>query len=186
MGEAAKAMKSTSILSILATACFTVLYRKTGSGLCFSLAITAGTIAYHFTMRLLVGEGFYTVMKNKADLTKKWYQVGKAEMKLYRKLKVKQWKDKMPTYNADWFDPSKHSWEEIAQTMCQAELVHETNAVLSLLPIAASVWFGSLGVFVITSVLGAMLDLLFVCMQRFNRARILKLAARKPRSMGVR
>lgn len=37
----------------------------------------------------------------------------------------------MPTYRPDWFDPRLHSWKEIAQTMCQSEVVHEIIAVLS-------------------------------------------------------
>ena len=84
----------------------------------------------------------------------------------------------MPTYDADLFDISKHSWDEIAQAMCQSELVHETNVILSFLPIMASVWFGALGVFIITSIMSAVFDLMFVFMQRFNRTRILKLKAR--------
>ena len=39
------------------------------------------------------------------------------------------------------------------QATCQAELVHETIAVLSFLPIAAGVRFGAYPVFIITSVL---------------------------------
>ena len=118
------------------------------------------------------------VMKNKADYTKKWYQVSATEMKLYQKLKVKQWKNKMPTYDKDTFDISKHSWDEIIQATCQSELVHEINVVISFVPIIASVWFGAFWVFFITSLLSAMFDLLFVFMQRFNRARILKINRR--------
>jgi len=85
----------------------------------------------------------------------------------------------MPTYDAAAFDASKHSWEELAQTMCQAELVHETNVILSFVPVAVSAWLGAFPVFLITSVLSAVFDLLFVCMQRFNRARILRLKNRR-------
>lgn len=175
----ARAMKSTAAISLLMTACFCLLYRLTSSGVLFTLAVTAGTIAYHFNVRLLVGALFDAVMQNQADYTRKWFQVSGAEMKLYQKLKVKKWKSKMPTYDTDAFDRSRHSWEELVQTMCQAELVHETNVVLSFLPVVGSIWFGSLAVFVITSVLSAAFDLMFVFMQRFNRTRILKLAAKR-------
>ena len=37
----------------------------------------------------------------------------------------------MPTYNPDLFDPRKRTWDQITQTTCQAELGHETIAVLS-------------------------------------------------------
>jgi len=175
----AKAMKRTAAISLLLTVCFCLLYRLTSSGLLFALAVTAGTVAYHFLIRLLVGASFDAMMKNKADYTKKWFQVSKWEMKWYQRLKVKSWKSKMPTYDMDTFDVSKHSWEEILQATCQSELVHETNVIFSFLPVAASIWFGAFAVFLITSILGAVFDLMFVFMQRFNRCRILRLNAKK-------
>jgi hypothetical protein len=138
-------------------------------------AITFGTTAYHFGIRLFIGTLLNYIMKNKADYTKRWYQVSTLEMILYKKLNVKKWKNKMPTYDKDIFDISKHSWDEIIQATCQSELVHEANIVLSFLPLVASVWFGEFYVFFITSILSAIFDLMFVFMQRFNRARILKI-----------
>ena len=85
----------------------------------------------------------------------------------------------MPTYDSSLFDPTLHSWEEIAKAMCQAELVHEVNIAASFVPILLAVWVGALPVFVITSVLAAGYDLLFVMLQRYNRPRVLRLAMRK-------
>ena len=48
-------MKSVAAVSVLAAVCFSVLYNYTGEGVFLSLAITFGTIAYHFCMRLAVG-----------------------------------------------------------------------------------------------------------------------------------
>lgn len=175
----AKIMKKTAILTLLLTIAFCLLYRVNNNSVILSLAITFGTIAYHFIIRLLVGYLFDLKMKNQADYTKRWYHVSDSEMKLYQKLKVKKWKNKMPTYDMDVFDVSKHSWDEIIQATCQSELVHETNVILSFLPIIASVWFGAFEVFLITSVLSAIFDLMFVFMQRFNRARILKMRVKK-------
>lgn len=175
----AKRMKQIAVISFLLTIVFSILYQIVESSVVFSLAITFGTIAYHFIIRLLVGQIFNIKMQNKADYTKKWYQVNEFELKMYQKLKVKKWKNKMPTYDMDVFDVSKHSWDEIIQATCQSELVHETNVILSFLPIIASIWFGSLEVFVITSILSAIFDLMFVFMQRFNRSRILKMKRRK-------
>ena len=176
-----KVMKRTAVTTLLMTVCFYCLYRLTANRILFSLAITSGTVAYHFIIRLLVGTYFNMTLNNKVDYTKSWFQVSKSEMKLYEKLKVKKWKNKMPTYDMDVFDTTKHSWEEIIQAMCQSELVHETNVVFSFLPVVASVYFGSFWVFMITSVLSAAFDLMFVCMQRFNRFRILKIKGRRQR-----
>lgn len=171
----AKKMKQIFMISVLATICFVVLYYFTTIHFFFSCAITFGTTAYHFGIRLFIGECFNRKMKNKADYTKNWYQVGSFEQKFYQKIKVKKWKNKMPTYDTALFDVSKHSWDEIVQAMCQSELVHETNMIVSFFPIIASIWFGSFWVFFITSLLGAIFDVLFVFMQRYNRSRILKM-----------
>ena len=149
-----KAMKSTMVFAVLATIVFTILYRITENGVLLSLAITAGTISYHFVMR---------------------YQQKKWEKKLYRKLHVKQWKNKMPTYEPSYFDLRLHTPEEIAGAMCQAEVSHEVIVIFSFLPLFTVPAFGAFWVFLITSVLSALMDLLFAIMQRYNRPRILKL-----------
>lgn len=166
-------------LPIAGTALLSVLYRKTACEVFLPLAITFGTTSYHVVMRLLVGLAFCFVMQNKADYKKRWYQVGKHEMAFYEKLGIKNWKRRMPTYDHTLFDPRVHTWAEIAQAMCQAELIHETIALLSFLPIAAGIWFGAYPVFIVTSVLAAGCDMLFVMMQRYNRQRIMKLLERE-------
>ena len=175
----AKIVKGIAAFSLAATVILAISYKVTSSGILLPLAITSGTIAYHFVMRLMVGLAFHATMRNKADYRKRWYQVSKREMAVYEKLKVKQWKRRMPTYDPSLFDPRLHTWEEIVQAMCQAELVHETIAVLSFLPILAGIWFGEYPVFIVTSVLSAACDIVFVIMQRYNRQRVTKLLNRK-------
>lgn len=175
----AKIVKGIAAFSLAATVILAISYKVTSSGILLPLAITSGTIAYHFVMRLMVGLAFHATMRNKADYRKRWYQVSKREMAVYEKLKVKQWKRRMPTYDPALFDPRLHTWEEIVQAMCQAELVHETIAALSFLPILAGIWFGEYPVFIVTSVLSAACDIVFVIMQRYNRQRVTKLLNRK-------
>ena len=177
----AKRLKGIAAFSLAAAIILTILYKKTSYGILLPLAITSGTVAYHFVMRLMVGLAFHTVMRNRADYRKRWYQVSKQEMTIYEKLKVKKWKRGMPTYDPTLFDPHLHTWEEIVQAMCQAELVHETIAALSFLPIAAGIWFGEYPVFIVTSVLAAACDMAFVIMQRYNRQRVMKLLNRQNR-----
>ena len=168
-------MKLFAAASSLAAVCAALLYVFTRGDVWFTLAVTFGTTAYHFWMRLLVGLLFNGIMKNKADYTKKWFQVSPFEQRIYKILRVKKWKGKMPTYNPETFDPALHSWDEIAQAMCQSELGHETIILLSFAPIIASVWAGALTAFLITSAVSAMLDLVFVIMQRYNRPRVVRL-----------
>ena len=175
----AKKMTLTAALSLAGTVILSLLYRNMQQEALLSFAITFGTISYHIIMRLLVGRAYHVGMRNKADYRKRWYRVGQREMAVYEALHVKRWKAKMPTFNGELFDPRAHTWDEIAQATCQAELVHETIAALSFLPIAAGVRFGAYPVFIITSLLAAAFDLLFAVMQRYNRKRIMKLLQRE-------
>jgi len=170
-----KLMMTTAALSSAATILMVVLLNILKFDIFFSMAITFGTIAYHFVMRILVGGIVDTIMHNKADYNKAWYQLKPFEVKLYDKLKVKRWKKRMPTYEPSLFDIKKHTFEEIAEAMCQAEIVHETIAVFSFLPLLAVPVFGSFWVFLITSLFSACLDTMFVIMQRYNRPRIIKM-----------
>jgi len=169
----AKVMKWTAVICFILTALFAGIYLA-GLDWAFSFAVTFCTCFYHFAMRLLVGHVLNATMRNQADYTKRRYQLRPFEIRLYKALKVKRWKGSMPSYDPSLFDPKLHSWDEIAQAMCQAEVVHETIAILSFLPLLAAIPFGSFGVFLITSLLAAMFDLLFVIIQRFNRPRVLK------------
>ena len=156
-----------------------VIYALYKVNVFYSLAVTFGTIAYHFLMRLAVGFIFNITMNNRADYTKGWFRQREWEKKLYKRLGVKRWKNILPTYDPEVFDPGRHTWDEIAQAMCQAELVHEVITVLSFVPLVFSIWFGAFWVFAVTSVLSAAFDLTFVILQRSNRPRVIKLINRK-------
>ena len=172
-------LKCLTIISLFLMIASMIMYNKLNIGLFFSLAITFGTTFYHFAMRLVVGYLVDHMMKNQADYHKKWYQPLSFEKSLYKKLKVKQWKRKMPTYDPIQFSLENKSFDAVAQAMCQAEIVHEVIIVFSFLPILASHWFGAFAVFMITSIGAAAFDLMFVMMQRYNRPRIVKLAERE-------
>ncbi len=168
-----------SAASVLLTVVSIVLYCCLKMDAAYSFAVTFGTTAYHFMMRLAVGGIIDTFMQNHADYSKRWYQCRPWETRLYKRLHMQQWKHWIPSFQPDYFDPKKHSWDEIAQAMCQAELVHEVNVILSFLPIVFSYWFGALAVFIVTSLLAALFDMIFVIMQRYNRPRILRLIQKK-------
>lgn len=174
-------MRAIAVFSTMGTVAAAVLFHQTGSDALLTLAVTLGATAYHFDIRLLVGFLYNARMKNRADYRKRWYQLRPWENRLYRLLRVKAWKGRLPTYDPLMFSRGCRTWDEIAQTMCQSELVYETNMVLSFLPVAASKWFDAFEVFLITSVCGALFDLLFVIVQRYNRPRVIKIASRKGR-----
>lgn len=168
---------SSIILLILFAVCI-MLYSITGVSLMMTLAITFGVTSYHFVMRLSVGYLIGKCLNNQVDYTKKWFKVSSFETHLYNILRVKKWKQNMPAFQKDCFDIKLHSIEEITGATCQAEIVHEIIIVFSFLPIILCKWLGSCAVFVITSLIAALIDISFVMIQRFNRPRLLKMMKR--------
>ena len=177
-------LKLAAALSLAATVLLGVLYAVTACDILLSLAITCGTFAYHLIMRLLVGLIFTLLMRNRANYRARWYRVGEREQAMYKRLGVHKWKRHMPSYDGASFDMKTHRPDEIAQVMCQSELVHETIVALSFLPIAAGHFFGAYPVFVATSVLAAAIDASFAVVQRYNRPRILKLIQMQKKRRG--
>ncbi|MFI3227566.1 MAG: hypothetical protein R3Y09_09170 [Clostridia bacterium] len=169
-----KIMKRITFFSLMITLFTTIIYLTFKISLFKTLAITFATTFYHFAMRLLVGMYYQRKYANNISWKNKWFNTGKIERKIYKTIKVNRWKKYIPTYNSSFFDINTCSYEQIAMAMCQAELVHETIIVFSFLPIMAYKWFGSIEVFIITSIISAFIDLIFVILQRYNRPRILR------------
>ena len=167
-----------SLASVLLTLGCLAVYLVFKATFFYAAMITFLTVSYHFLMRLAVGYLINKKMHNTADLSRLWYQSKKWENRLYRFLQVKKWKAFLPSYESENFSPKSHSWSEIAQAMCQAEVVHEIILILSFVPILFSIPFGSTPVFIITSIFAALFDLLFVITQRYNRQRIMKMINR--------
>ena len=165
----------TTLLMLLGLLASGMAYFFIKSGILFSLAITFGTIFYHLAMRLAVGYAIDGIFHNRMDYTRKWFREKSFERPLYEILKVKKWKKRVPTFRPEYFDLKSQSMEALVQVTCQAEIVHEINMALSFIPILFSVWFGSLGVFIITSCVAFLFDGVFVVLQRYNRPRMLRL-----------
>jgi len=146
------------------------------------IAITALTFAYHYLMRLAVGWIVPKLSeKNIPDPRSGWFRQKSFEKGLYKVLKVRNWKDRMPTYSPEDFSMEKHTLEEILQSTCVSELVHEVIIPLSFVPLLFSLVWGTFLVFLITSLLAAFVDMSFVIMQRYNRPRLVKLLERQKR-----
>ncbi len=144
------------------------------------LAITMGTIAYHFIMRLAVG-GAWHPFRTRANPASPWFREKPWEAALYKRLRVKNWKHHLPTYDPASFDTKHHTPEELLIAMCHSERVHETIALLSFLPLLGAIWFHAFFAFMITSLSAAMFDMLFVILQRYNRPRMAVLIKRQQR-----
>lgn len=170
-------MKATQILLV----CFVLSltgYLLTFSELWETVAISLGITFYHFSMRLAVGSLLDQKLRNEVDYHCAWFQERSFEPKLYAFAHVRIWKKHMPTFEADLFDLRTKNLESIVKATCQAEIVHEIIIVLSHLPIILGFAIGTWKVLIGTSVLAALIDLLFVMIQRYNRPRLVLLMER--------
>ena len=69
-----KIMKTVAVAAPVLTAVFAVLYQFFPFGAYLSLAITFGTIAYHFVMRLIVGLIYNVTMRNHANYNAAYFR----------------------------------------------------------------------------------------------------------------
>ena len=170
----ARIMKTTALISACLMVFFILASNFFDSGIFTSAAVSFGTIFYHFAMRLMVGSLCDMIITADGIYKRKIYSVKEKEMEFYRRIGIRKWKKIMPTYDASQFDPRKHTWEEIASACARSETIHLINALLSFLPMVLTLYFGAFPVFLVTSAAGAAFDMMFVMIQRFNLARIVK------------
>lgn len=164
---------------VAATILFLLVYRIFENSVIYSLFVTFLTFSYHFLMRLTVGFLNKFTPERFLDYRNFLFKPKKFERKIYKTLGVNKWKGFVPTYYPESFSLENHSLEEIALTMCGAEICHEVIIVFSFVPILFSIKFGVIAVFIATSFLAAAVDVIFVIVQRYNRPRIIRLIDRK-------
>ncbi len=140
-------------------------------------AVTCLTLFYHLAMRLAVGG----LVPNRFDYRSPWFQPRPWEQATYRRLKVKQWKKHVPSYDPRLFSLEEYTLPQILCHMCQAEVVHEIIVLLSFVPLLFGLVFGEYWVFLLTSLGSAGLDLVFVVLQRSNRPRLVRLLEKQSR-----
>lgn len=168
-------MKAIAIGTTLSTLILLLVHRNLHCPWALAAAISCGTTAYHFVMRLGVGHLILAVTKNDFDYHHPWFQPRKWEPALYAKLQLKRRKGNLPTYNPSQFSLESNSVIQVIQNTCGAEVVHEIIMVLSFLPILTVPVLGAFPVFLVTSLLAALYDSIFVMAQRFNRPRLIRI-----------
>ena len=170
-------MKCTTAVTFAATVVLALLHHCTPQGWILSAAISTGTTFYHFAMRLTVGNIVPRCIQN--PMRYAWFQPKSFEARLYEMLKVKHWKDRMPTYDPASFSLRDNTLEQIVDNSCVSEAVHEVIVLFSFVPMLFTFFWGAFGVFLITSMLAAAFDSCFVMMQRYNRPRLLRILSKK-------
>ena len=172
-----RVMKCTALVTLTITAVLALINHFFPREWLTSIAISTGTTFYHFAMRLTVGTIVPKLLPSPRH--HKWFLQRSFEPKLYKLLRVKQWKDHMPTYDPASFSLQEHTLEQVIDNCCVSEAVHEVIILLSFIPLLFTVWWGAFPVFCITSVLAAAVDCCFAIMQRYNRPRLVHILSKK-------
>lgn len=148
-----------------------------------SCAITCGMIAYHLLIRFAAPVLLEAVTRKRYDHSSRWFREKPWEPALYRRLGVQRWKGHVVSFDPSEFSMKVHTLEEIVRNMCHAEAVHELIILLSFTSLFFAIPFGAFWAFLITAVLAAMVDGVFVVMQRYNRPRIVAILERQKRRL---
>ena len=96
-------MVISSIITTILTILFFVLYKISNVNILKVFAITFLTIAFHFDIRIIIGN-VVPLFKNKINVNSKYFKLKRYEEVLYNKIKVKNWKAKAPSYSPDEYD----------------------------------------------------------------------------------
>ena len=168
-------LKTAALVTVILTAVLTAAYVLFPLDWLLACAITFGTTAYHFVMRLAVGYAVPRLTDYDFDYRHRWFRPRAWEAGFYKKLNIRRWKGKLPTYAPEQFSLTGNSLHRVIQNMCGAEIVHETIMILSFLPLLAVPVFGAFPVFFFTSLLSALYDSIFVMAQRYNRPRLVRI-----------
>lgn len=181
MSSVKKSMYLIAAMSLVFMFTFFGLFVRNHNDVCYAMGIAFMVIAYHLIVRLVIGTLVDAVCDNQIDSSKGWFEDSDSERAFYRLIGVRRWKKKLPTFDEAAFSMKKHSLEDIISASCQAEVVHEINIAASLLALLFAIPFEPLWVFVLTSVGGAVFDLMFVIVQRYNRPRLMRTAEHQRR-----
>ena len=163
------------IAIIVSIICFSLYYGNIYRNMIVLwIGIVAFTIMYHFWVRLIMGN-VSKLFKKHIYYKQSWFKERKFEKKLYKALRVKQWKRKALTYNPELFSLKENSLEEIANNMSKAEVDHWINELISLSTILFAIPWGAFWVFSISAIIAMRFDGQFIVIQRYNRPRVMRI-----------
>ena len=179
MSNTKKTIYIVSTMSLIFMFTFFKLFVDNQNDACLFLGILFMTLSYHLIVRLVIGTFCDGALEDGIDPDNHWFADSDAEQTFYRVIAVKLWKNKIPFPDAWKFSIKRRSFEDVIKESCRTELVHEIGAVASLLAVLLTIPFGFLWFFILTSVIGGLFDLGFVVVQRYNRPRLMRTAAKK-------
>jgi len=168
-----------AIALIISIVCFSLYYGNIHkNAVILWIGIVAFTIMYHFWVRIIMGN-VSKLFKKHINYNQWWFKERKFEKKLYKFLRVKEWKGKALTYNPETFSLKENSLEEIVNTMTKSEVDHWINEVISLSTLLFTIPWGGFWAFLISAIFAMVFDSQFIIIQRYNRPRIVKILEKR-------
>ena len=134
---------------------------------------------FHSNSRIIVGF-IVPLFKDKIIIDRKIYKVSENEFKILSKLNIKKIKGSYFTYDKNQFELKldKGSIEEVLKNNINAELVHKLCLLVSLFSILCGYFLSSdeLAIYILAYILlGLVIDIIPILIQRYNRYRLLNL-----------
>lgn len=163
------------LVNILATCLCLYFYINVGAVYICYAAIVFGSVAAHFLIMYISAPIVFLVFQKKYKYDSFWFRQKGFEKKLYKSLRVKEWKTKLPAYNSKEYSLQCNDMETIIYNMCHAEVVHEVIMLASYLPVLFGKIFSNYWLIIALSFVFSCTHLSFVIIQRYNRPRIIRI-----------
>lgn len=179
MSSIKKTIYIISVVCLVFMFAFYKLFVDNRDDVCLFMGILFMTAAYHLIIRLVIGTFADGALEKGIDPDNHWFADSNVEQSIYRAIGVKSWKNKLPAPEPWKFSVKRRSLEDIVAESCRTEVAHEAGVIASLLTVLFSIPFGYLWFFILTAVLGGIFDLAFIIVQRYNRPRLMRTAAKK-------
>ncbi len=165
------------VVALLSGVSFILYYSGFFKNECvYWIGIVSFMILYHFGLRILFG---VITKRFKIDYNHFWFRHRSFEKRLYKFLRVRNWKDKVLTFDPASYDFKNRTLEQLATTMAKSELDHWINEGISIVSVLFAFVFGCFPAFLITAVLAMIFDAQFIVVQRYNRPIVLRLIERR-------
>lgn len=172
-------MYTVSFVSLFLMFALFALAERTQNRAFTAFGITAVVVCYHFTTRLVMANVFDGVNASYFKPDSYRFQEMGFEKKLYKTIRVRFWKKYIPVFNEEQFALKMNTMDTLVGETCRMEAMHWMNAFISLASILFSTLFGAAPVFIVTAIVGTLVELALVSVQRYNRPRFREMIDRE-------
>lgn len=166
-----------AVSAVLSAAFLTLYYTRILPGRAVLwCGIVLFVILYQFGLRILFGE---FTSRRPPNYSHPLFRPRAFEKRVFRVLHVREWKDRVLTFNPENYDTKTRTLHELASAMAKSELDHWFNVLLSLTMLLFPLLWGGFFAFFTAAVAAILFDLQFILVQRYNRPIVLRLIARR-------